>query len=75
MPTTYHVSFFKRLTDSTGHRVDALQGAVDIRASCEDQAVKRGRQRFAELKDVGTWTLRADYETVAPKRRPVVSGR
>ena len=74
MQPKYQVSFYKKLTDSTGHPVDAWQGAVDVRAPSEDQAVELGKQRFAELKDVGVWWLRADYTTVekfaGAKRHP-----
>ncbi len=66
MQQIYHVSFFKRLTDSTGHPVNAWQGAVDVRASDEERAIELGRQRFAEIKDVSEWSLRADYEIVEP---------
>lgn len=72
MQPTYQISFYKKLTDSTGHPVDAWQGAVDVRAPSENRAVELGRLRFAELKDVGTWSLRADYakvEKLAPERR------
>jgi hypothetical protein len=64
MKQIYRVSFFKKLTDSNGHPVDAWQGAVEVRAPSPDGAVELARPRFAEIKDVGTWTLRADYETV-----------
>jgi hypothetical protein len=73
MQPTYHISFYKQITDSTGHSVDAWQGVVDVRAPNEDRAVELGRQRFAELKDVGVWSLRADYATVeklAPGKHP-----
>ena len=58
MRQMYRVSFFKKLTDSTGHPVDAWQGAVEVRAPSRDGAVELARPRFAEIKDVGTWTLR-----------------
>jgi hypothetical protein len=60
----YHVSFFKCLADSYGHSVDACQGAVEVRAQSEDRAIELARRKFAELKDVGIWSLRADYEKV-----------
>ena len=69
MQPTYQISFYKKLTDSTGHPVDAWQGVVDVRAPNEDCAIELGRQRFAQLKDVGVWWLRADYATVQ-KREP-----
>lgn len=64
MEQFYRVSFFKKLTDSTGHAVDARQGAVRVSASSEDRAIEAARLKFAELKDVSTWSLRADYEKV-----------
>ncbi len=66
MQQIYHVSFFKRLIDSTGHPVHAWQGAVDVRATDEECAIELGRQRFAQIKNVAAWSLRADYETVEP---------
>jgi hypothetical protein len=63
MKQIYRVSFFKKLTDSTGHPVDACQGTVEVRAPTQDCAIDLARHRFAALKDVGSWSLRADYET------------
>ena len=76
MEHIYRVSFFKQLTDSTGHPFDACQGAVEVRASSQDRAIELARQMFAELKDVGDWLLRADYEKaeLLPSRKRV-SGR
>jgi hypothetical protein len=62
MAQIYRVSFFKRLTDSNGHPVDACQGAVEVSASSEDRAVNMARLKFAELEDISIWSLRADYE-------------
>ena len=76
MAQIYRVSFFKRLTDSRGHPVDACQGAVEISASSEDRAVEVARLKFAELEDVSIWSLRADYEKaeLLPARK-LASGR
>ena len=52
MEHIYRVSFFKQLTDSTGHPFDACQGAVEVRAPSQDRAIELARQMFAELKDV-----------------------
>ncbi|MBV9249292.1 MAG: hypothetical protein JO227_08625 [Acetobacteraceae bacterium] len=64
MEPNYRVSFYKKLVDSTGHPVDAVQGAVEVRAPSEQQAVELARPRFAELGHVRVWSLRADYATV-----------
>lgn len=66
MQQTYHLDFFKTVSDSTGHPVDAWQGAVEVRATNRDTAIELGRRKFAELKDVAAWSLRADYQTVQP---------
>jgi hypothetical protein len=58
------VSFYKRLVDSTGHPVDAYQGVVEIRARDPERAIKDGRQSFARLRQIGDWSIHADYETV-----------
>ncbi len=64
MQQIYRVSFFKRLIDSNGHPVDACQGTVEVRAPDQGDAIAQARSRFAELKKVVSWSLRADYETV-----------
>ena len=64
MTQIYRVSFFKNLVDSYGHPVDACQGVVEVRAPSEDRALELARQRFAKLKYVRSWSLRADYEKV-----------
>jgi hypothetical protein len=60
----YNVSFFKRLVDTNGRPVDACQGAVEVRAADHDSAIEHARKRFADLKNVLDWSLRADYEKV-----------
>ena len=60
----YRVSFFKTLTDSTGHPVDACQGVIEVRAPTKDRAIRLAENAFANSKDVLRWSLRADYETV-----------
>ena len=64
MGHSYRISFFKSLVDSTGHPVDACQGIVEVDAADQEHAIKAARRTFARLKDVGKWSLRADYETV-----------
>ena len=49
MEQIYRVSFFKQLADSTGHPVDACQGAVEVRAPTEDRAIELARKMFAKL--------------------------
>jgi hypothetical protein len=71
----YRVSFFKKLVDSTGHPFEPCQGVVDTRALDQELAIENARLKFAEIKDVGDWSLRADYASVelfpARKRIPV----
>jgi hypothetical protein len=64
MADVYRVNFFKKLTDSTGHPVDACQGMVQVRALDQWRALEAARIKFAEVKDVRVWWLRADYESV-----------
>lgn len=64
MKYLYRVSFFKKLADSTGHCVDALQGAVEVEGDRKSRVIGNARRKFAELKDVPVWSLRADYERV-----------
>jgi hypothetical protein len=70
MDQIYRVSFFKRLVDSTGHPSAPEQGAVEVHAASEDDAVKLARLKFAENKDICSWALRADYHEAA-----LLSGR
>ena len=63
-PVHYKVSFFKKLTDSTGHQFDVLQGRVDVHSDRKSRALRKARLRFAGLKNVVEWSLRADYEKV-----------
>jgi hypothetical protein len=64
MQQPYRVTFFKTLVDSTGHPVDAVQGAIELRASNTQSAMDRARLAFAECKHVTDWRLRADYMNV-----------
>ena len=75
MRQVYRVSFFKKLVDSTGHAFEPCQGVVDIRAIGQRRAIENAKLKFAEIKHVGDWSLRADYASVelfpARKRIPV----
>ena len=64
MEKIYYVSFFKNLVDSNGHPATPCQGAVEVRATDHCRAIELARQRFAELKGVADWSMRADYEMV-----------
>ncbi len=52
MKQLYRVSFFKKLTDSTGHPVDVIQGAVEVDGDRKSRAINAARRKFAELKGV-----------------------
>ena len=71
MEQIYRMSFYKRLTDSTGHPVDACQGAVEVKAPAEDRAIEVARLKFAECADIDLWSMRAAYETaeLLPSRK------
>jgi hypothetical protein len=62
MTPIYRVSFFKKICDSTGHEFDVLQGAIEVHAESSGSAVQTARGEFAQLKNVGQWTMRADHE-------------
>ena len=64
MRQVYRVSFFKKLVDSTGHPFEPCQGVVDIRAIGQRRAIENAKLKFAEIKPVGDWSLRADYSSV-----------
>jgi hypothetical protein len=65
MEQIYRVSFFKRLVDSSGHPSAPEQGAVEVHAASEDEAVELARLKFAKIKDVCSWSHRADYHEAA----------
>lgn len=64
MKPVYQVTFFKKVTDSTGHDIDVCQGVVEVHAASREQAIALARTKFAELQEVTAWWLRADRETV-----------
>jgi hypothetical protein len=64
MNSWYRVCFFKRLTDSTGHPVNACQGTFEVHALDQEGATEDGRLAFAKLRGIPHWSLHADYETV-----------
>ncbi len=75
MVRIYRVAFYKRLVDSNGHPADPCQGVLEVRGQNRARAVTDARLRFAALKGVSHWSLRADYETVqALSTRKRVSG-
>jgi len=71
MEPVYRVSFFRTVADSTGHLFNALQGAVEVHAENSGKAVQLARLKFAKLKHVTTWTIRADHEQceLLPRRQ------
>lgn len=64
MQPVYQVTFFKKVTDSTGHDCDVCQGVVEVHADSQGRAIELARTKFAELQEVSAWWLRADRETV-----------
>lgn len=64
MLKAYRVSFFKAILDSTGHPFHAVQGTVEVRATSQEDGVRKGRKAFAALKGANDWSFHADYETV-----------
>lgn len=73
MDEIYHVAFYKRLADSTGHQAEPCQGAVEVCASCESRAIDLARRRFEQLAAVPDWRFRADYEKLErlPRRKRI----
>jgi hypothetical protein len=64
MKPIYRVSFFKKLTNSTGHLFDVCQGAVEVHTCSPERAVEAARVRFAEINHDRSWNVRADYEKI-----------
>lgn len=64
MDPVYRVSFFKVLLNSTGHPFEVLQAMIEVHAPKSDQAGDRAKSKFAELEDVASWSLRADYTRI-----------
>jgi hypothetical protein len=58
--TSYRVSFFNELTNSSGKLCKVCQRSVDIRtARSLDRAVEAAKKRFARLERVREWRLHA----------------
>jgi hypothetical protein len=73
MVENYRISFFKNLVDSEGHPANACQGVIKVSSPSREIAIERARKKFANLKGVSSWSLRADYEVaeVLPTRNRV----
>lgn len=61
MDPVYRVSFYKYLTDSSGHPADPFQGVVEVHAPTPERAVELAQPTFADLKGVPDWAMRADH--------------
>ncbi|RWM04388.1 MAG: hypothetical protein E5X80_19750 [Mesorhizobium sp.] len=59
--TSYRVTFFKNLVNSSGHRFKCPQGTVEIRRARNlDRAFQAAERRYERQKKIGNWTLYAD---------------
>jgi hypothetical protein len=68
----YRVTFYKILHDSSGHSHDCCQGAIEVLAASEKDAIEAASRRFAELHEIKDWRLRAERaqaEAIAGRKR------
>lgn len=64
---TYCVTFYKYVTDSSGHEFKCSQATVMVRAARSvERALKAAERRFERVKGVGDWTLMADLSELTP---------
>lgn len=56
----YAVSFWKLLSDDTGHEADTLQYRVEIQAEDPGTAVETATQRFCRFGRIVRWSDHAD---------------
>ncbi|HUN44001.1 MAG TPA: hypothetical protein VMU81_27225 [Acetobacteraceae bacterium] len=61
MDAIYRVSFYKKLTDDTGHPAEPCQGVVEVHEKNRKCAIEVAKQRFAELKGATDSSAFADY--------------
>jgi len=61
----YVVTFFKRVADSTGHEIEAPQGAVELTCPSLREAIETATRRFAETHHIPDWSLHADGMAIA----------
>jgi hypothetical protein len=67
----FQITFFKYLTNSTGHPFKCVQGEVTVRnAASAQRAFEAAEHQFAHSRGVANWTLRADTEELFPCDRP-----
>jgi len=73
MDTIYRVSFYKKLTDDTGHPAEPCQGVVEVHGKDRKCVIENAKRRFADLKGATDWSLYADYviAKVVPKHTRV----
>ena len=59
--TSYRVTFFKNLINSSGHEFKCQQGSIDIRRARNDErALQAAQRRYERAKKIDSWTLYAD---------------
>jgi hypothetical protein len=73
MEPVYRVSFFKRLTDSTGHQFETCQSAVEVHACSGETRRGPGQNPFRPAKASKLVDAAADYHKpeLLPKRKRV----
>ena len=59
--TSYRVTFFKNLANSSGHQFHCQQGTIEIRrARSRERALQAAKRRYERAKKVRDWNLYAD---------------
>lgn len=56
----YVFTFFKRVTDTAGHEIEAPQDAIELSSTTLRDAVEIATRRFAEKRHIPDWSLHAD---------------
>ena len=59
--TSYRVTFFKNLVNSSGHEFKCPQGTVEVRRARDRiRALRAAERRYERSRRVNSWTLCAD---------------
>ncbi len=63
--SSYVVTFFKRVADSSGHEVQVPQHAIELTSNTVQEAIETATKRFADARHIRDWSLHADGIAIA----------
>jgi len=66
----YVARFMKNVLGENGHEAEICQSAIEIEASCREDAAELAKIRFCESERVRDWVLHADRVHIAETEFP-----